>query len=240
MRVPQLCLQDLIGETASAGMTVPKAFAGRWASAAARTADACYSRIAITRRVGFELEVVAALHMHRALSRAGKIDPHLATSRSIAAPFAQPSLSEDKGIARTSCRCRIVRRAAASSRVPPRRRWSGQLSAPRTSALTRSLAPGLLALGPTHARFPRSRSGLGAGDMLVATTKHDCRDSSSPRARPLIAVGRLLLDAWRSGVAMAVDLLRHRWSSPSTCAADCRSSSIAVQASSLVWTTASR
>jgi hypothetical protein len=40
-----------------------------------------------------------------------------------------------------------------------------------------------------------SGSGLGAGGMLVATTKQDCRDSSSPRARPLIAVIRLLLDA---------------------------------------------
>ena len=29
--------------------------------------------------------------------------------------------------------------------------------------------------------------------MLVATTKQDCRGSSSPRARPLIAVGRRLL-----------------------------------------------
>src|ERR1035438_9949891 len=30
----------------------------------------------------------------------------------------------------------------------------------------------------------RSRSGLGADDMLVATTKQDCRDWSGPRPRP--------------------------------------------------------
>jgi hypothetical protein len=34
--------------------------------------------------------------------------------------------------------------------------------------------------------------------MLVANTKQDCRDSSSPRAQPLIAIGRLLLEASRS------------------------------------------
>jgi hypothetical protein len=51
----------------------------------------------------------------------------------------------------------------------------------------------------------RSRSGLGAGDMLAATTKQDCRDSRSPRARPLIAVGTLLVYAWRdSGFVDAV------------------------------------
>ena len=42
----------------------------------------------------------------------------------------------------------------------------------------------------------RSRSGLGADDMLAATTKQDCRDSRSPRARPLIAVGTLLVYAF--------------------------------------------
>jgi hypothetical protein len=38
--------------------------------------------------------------------------------------------------------------------------------------------------------------------MLVATTKQDCRDPSSPE-RPLIAVGKLLLDGW-SGHALVV------------------------------------
>jgi hypothetical protein len=45
----------------------------------------------------------------------------LATSRSIAALFAQPSFPDGIGIVRANCRCRIVRRAAASSGVPPRR-----------------------------------------------------------------------------------------------------------------------
>ena len=45
----------------------------------------------------------------------------LATSRSIAALFAQPSFPDGIGIVRANCRCRIGRRAAASSGVPPRR-----------------------------------------------------------------------------------------------------------------------
>jgi hypothetical protein len=35
--------------------------------------------------------------------------------------FAQPSFPDGTGIVQASCRCRIVRRAAASPRVPPRR-----------------------------------------------------------------------------------------------------------------------
>jgi hypothetical protein len=46
----------------------------------------------------------------------------VAKSGSIASPFAQPCFSENTGSARNSCRCRIVRSAAASPRVPPRRR----------------------------------------------------------------------------------------------------------------------
>ena len=55
----------------------------------------------------------------------------------------------------TSATGRQPAEAEVPSSWPPGRRWSSQLSAPRTSALTRSLAPGLLALGPTRARFPR-------------------------------------------------------------------------------------
>ena len=49
-------------------------------------------------------------------------DHLLATSRSIAALFVQPSFPDGTGIVEASCRCRIVGRAAASFRAPPRRR----------------------------------------------------------------------------------------------------------------------
>jgi hypothetical protein len=48
-------------------------------------------------------------------------DLRLARSRSIAALLAQPSFPDGAGIVQTSCRCRMVRRAAASPRVPRRR-----------------------------------------------------------------------------------------------------------------------
>jgi hypothetical protein len=47
----------------------------------------------------------------------------------------------------------------------------------------------------TVSRSARCGSGLGPGGMLLATTKQDCRDSSSPGAPSLIAFGRLLLGA---------------------------------------------
>ena len=62
--------------------------------------DERLSRIAITRSVDAELAVGVTLHMHLALSERGKTAPHLATSRSIAALFAQPSFPDGTGIVR--------------------------------------------------------------------------------------------------------------------------------------------
>jgi hypothetical protein len=61
----------------------------------------------------------------------------LATSRSIAALLGQPSLPDGTGIVWASCRCRIVRRAAALPRVPPRRRSSSLGRATTASCFTR-------------------------------------------------------------------------------------------------------
>jgi hypothetical protein len=65
-----------------------------------------------------------------------------------------------------------LRRRPAQAAVPTaslvRRHWSSELSALRTSALARSLAARLLALGTTRARIPRIRGAPTRGASSIA------------------------------------------------------------------------
>lgn len=69
---------------------------------------------------------------------------------------------------------------------PPLERFIDSL---RTTSISRRTTTAL--------QRARCGSGHGRGDVVVAAEKQDCRDSfNPPEQRPLIAVDRLLLDAW--------------------------------------------
>jgi hypothetical protein len=123
-------------------------------------------------------------------------------------------------------------------RARPRHHPNVQRPAPRSSPDT----PDIFSDSPT---LPAATPGI------PAQHPHD-QTSTDLRARPLSETGRsgswrpapprmqgwpigasvghaLVLHAWRSSrPATATWLLRHRWSSPSTCAADCRNSFMSV------------
>ena len=79
--------------------------------------------------------------------------------------FAQPSFSDSTVIARTSRRCRIVRRAAASLRLPPRRQCRSELERARP-------APGACIHAEAEARVQTDLGASRAG-RAHAQLRHD-------------------------------------------------------------------
>jgi hypothetical protein len=79
--------------------------------------------------------------------------------------FAQPSLSDSTVIARTSRRCRIVRRAAASLRLPPRRPTRSVSTPPDTGESWPSQALRRVSIRTPPCGRLRASGSVGTGEL---------------------------------------------------------------------------